>query len=193
MLVRFNIRQRFVVWLMGCCILGVLVYPPWWSPRPHRDWLFRAFSAGPVRSQRQIAGTVADLGKRLKKKYPGTYDNLPDAEVGRRVRQKFPGSYDDFVDVFGLLRDPMFRRLPVDEQLKTLRDLDANFANLPHVEQVKVLQDPGFLPLVEAQHQSRFAGVYFTRLATEIALILAIGSGLLWVLKSDREGRSQPC
>jgi len=44
-------------------------------------------------------GTVADLGKKVKAKYPGEYDSLPDDEVGRRVKAKYPGSYDDFVEV----------------------------------------------------------------------------------------------
>ena len=43
--------------------------------------------------------TIIDLGKRVKQKYPGVYDNLPDAEVGRRVKTKYPGSYDDFTEI----------------------------------------------------------------------------------------------
>lgn len=43
--------------------------------------------------------TIIDLGKKVKAKYPGQYDDLPDAEVGRRVKAKFPGQYDDFADV----------------------------------------------------------------------------------------------
>jgi len=42
--------------------------------------------------------TIEDLGKRVKAKYPGTYDDLPDAEVGKKVKAKFPGAYDDYVD-----------------------------------------------------------------------------------------------
>lgn len=42
--------------------------------------------------------TVADLGQRVKSKYPGQYDDMDDADVGRRVKTKFPGSYDDFAD-----------------------------------------------------------------------------------------------
>jgi hypothetical protein len=42
--------------------------------------------------------TVADLGRRVKAKYAGSYDDLPDDELGRRVKAKFPGSYDDFAD-----------------------------------------------------------------------------------------------
>jgi len=41
---------------------------------------------------------VAELGQRVKSKYPGQYDDLDDAEVGRRVKSKFPGAYDDFSD-----------------------------------------------------------------------------------------------
>lgn len=41
---------------------------------------------------------VRELGRRVKAKYPGAYDDLDDADVGRRVKAKYPGAYDDFVD-----------------------------------------------------------------------------------------------
>src|SRR3990167_9313416 len=43
--------------------------------------------------------TIIDLGKKVKTKYPGVYDDLPDAEVGKKVKAKYPGSYDDFTDL----------------------------------------------------------------------------------------------
>lgn len=42
---------------------------------------------------------VAQLGQKVKAKYPGQYDDLDDAEVGRKVKAKFPGAYDDFTDL----------------------------------------------------------------------------------------------
>ncbi len=42
--------------------------------------------------------TVEDLGKQVKAKYPGQYDDLADRDVGVKVKAKFPGSYDDFED-----------------------------------------------------------------------------------------------
>ena len=42
--------------------------------------------------------TVADLGKAVKAKYPGVYDDLGDAVLGSLMKQKFPGSYNDFSD-----------------------------------------------------------------------------------------------
>lgn len=42
--------------------------------------------------------TTIDLGRKLKTKYPGQYDDLSDEEVGKRVKSKFPGVYDDFTD-----------------------------------------------------------------------------------------------
>lgn len=44
---------------------------------------------------------VAELGRKVKAKYPGAYDDLPDVEVGRKVKAKYPGAYDDFTDVPG--------------------------------------------------------------------------------------------
>lgn len=43
--------------------------------------------------------TVEDLGRKVKAKYPGAYDDLPDADVGVRVKGKYPGAYDDFTDI----------------------------------------------------------------------------------------------
>lgn len=42
--------------------------------------------------------TVEELGKKVKAKYPGTYDDLDDRSIGVKVKSKFPGSYDDFED-----------------------------------------------------------------------------------------------
>ena len=43
--------------------------------------------------------TVADLGARVKAKYPGPYDHLSDADLGTRVKAKYPGAYDQFIDI----------------------------------------------------------------------------------------------
>jgi hypothetical protein len=43
--------------------------------------------------------SVADLGKAVKAKYPGAYDDMPDDALGRSVKAKFPGAYDDYSDV----------------------------------------------------------------------------------------------
>ncbi len=45
-----------------------------------------------------MSPTITDLGKKVKTKFPGQYDDLPDDEVGRRVKAKHPGAYDDFAD-----------------------------------------------------------------------------------------------
>lgn len=42
--------------------------------------------------------TVEELGKKVKSKYAGVYDDLNDRDLGVRVKSKFPGSYDDFED-----------------------------------------------------------------------------------------------
>ncbi len=34
---------------------------------------------------------IIELGKRVKAKYPGQYDDLSDIEVGRKVKARFPG------------------------------------------------------------------------------------------------------
>lgn len=45
-----------------------------------------------------MPATIVDLGKKIKAKYPGQYDDITDAELGKRIKSKFPGAYDDFVD-----------------------------------------------------------------------------------------------
>lgn len=42
--------------------------------------------------------TTAELGQKVKAKYPGAYDDLADDDLGRRVKAKYPGAYDDFTD-----------------------------------------------------------------------------------------------
>lgn len=42
---------------------------------------------------------IEDLGKAAKRKYPGVYDDLSDAELGKAVKTKYPGVYDDFKDI----------------------------------------------------------------------------------------------
>ena len=42
--------------------------------------------------------TVEDLGKLVKKKYPGPYDSLSDADLGRKVKTKYP-QYAQFADI----------------------------------------------------------------------------------------------
>ena len=41
---------------------------------------------------------IRELGKKIKAKYPGAYDDLDDAELGNKAKAKFPGAYDDFTD-----------------------------------------------------------------------------------------------
>ena len=43
--------------------------------------------------------TVEELGRRVKEKYPGSYDDLDDAAVGRLIKKKYPEAYQDFQDI----------------------------------------------------------------------------------------------
>jgi hypothetical protein len=47
----------------------------------------------------QMMPTVKDLGRKIKKKYPGRYDDMPSEEVGMLVKQKYPGQYDDYTNL----------------------------------------------------------------------------------------------
>lgn len=62
--------------------------------------------------------TVEDLGRKIKAKYPGKYDDMSDAEVGRRVKTKYPGAYDDFVETgLSVWESPAFVPTPVSASL----------------------------------------------------------------------------
>jgi hypothetical protein len=43
--------------------------------------------------------TIIDLGKKVKAKYPGVYDDMDDLEVGRKVKTKYPQAYSDFTEI----------------------------------------------------------------------------------------------
>jgi len=42
--------------------------------------------------------SIADLGKKVKAKYPGVYDSMSDQDVGAKVKTKYPDAYGDFAD-----------------------------------------------------------------------------------------------
>ncbi len=42
--------------------------------------------------------TVAELGQKIKAKYPGQYDDLSDVDLGAKVKSKYPTDYADFED-----------------------------------------------------------------------------------------------
>lgn len=40
--------------------------------------------------------TLEELGQKVKAKYPGAYDDVPDADLAKKVQAKYPGAYDDY-------------------------------------------------------------------------------------------------
>src|SRR5260370_30424547 len=43
--------------------------------------------------------TIEELGRKVKAKFPGQYDDLGDVELGQRVKAKYPREYGDFTDI----------------------------------------------------------------------------------------------
>ncbi len=43
--------------------------------------------------------TIEDLGKLVKTKYPGAYNDIPDVTLGQKVKAKYPTAYGDFTDM----------------------------------------------------------------------------------------------
>jgi hypothetical protein len=57
--------------------------------------------------------TVIDLGREIKKKYPGKYDDMSDVELGRAIKAKYP-QYSDYEDVaIGEWQHPSVPAVPV--------------------------------------------------------------------------------
>lgn len=42
---------------------------------------------------------IEELGKKIKAKYPGAYDDMDDRSLALKIQSKYPGAYDDFTDV----------------------------------------------------------------------------------------------
>lgn len=42
--------------------------------------------------------TIEDLGKKVKAKFPGQYDDMADADLGKKVKAKYPDAYKDFTE-----------------------------------------------------------------------------------------------
>lgn len=58
--------------------------------------------------------TVDELGRLVKSKYPGKYDDLSDVAAGRLVKSNYPGSYDDYVETGLSVLGPQSLTAPVD-------------------------------------------------------------------------------
>jgi hypothetical protein len=69
-------------------------------------------------AETQTAPDVRELGRRVKAKYPGAYDDLTDEDLGRRVKAKYPGAYDDFTDTPAADKERL-RTLQQDSPLKS--------------------------------------------------------------------------
>jgi hypothetical protein len=83
--------------------------------------------------------TIIDLGKKVKAKYPGQYDDLADDEVGRRVKAKFPGAYDDFTDIVAKPAQPApvregARPVTFGNVLSTILDTTGGDPNIQKLE-----------------------------------------------------------
>lgn len=74
---------------------------------------------------------VRELGRKVKAKYPGVYNDLDDADLGRRVKAKYPGAYDDFTDAAPAEAPGFFQRLGaniktgVEQAGQSLREQEA--------------------------------------------------------------------
>jgi hypothetical protein len=79
----------------GLILLAVLAAGVWTS----NMYTFIRQSPKPSSTaEAQTAPDVRELGRRVKAKYPGSYDDLSDEALGRAVKAKYPGRFDDFTD-----------------------------------------------------------------------------------------------
>lgn len=106
--------------------------------------------------------TVQDLGRQVKAKYPGQYDDLDDVSVGQKVKAKFPGSYDDFSDAparptpadvkakfqdFAPAQDPKWKMQPFTEAAGGFNDTVKSAASLAPKNWKEAAVDAVFSPL----------------------------------------------
>lgn len=110
--------------------------------------------------------TIIDLGKKVKSKYPGQYDDLSDDEVGRRVKAKYPDAYGDFVDI------PAKPAEPAPAKVTTIGDILSRFGS------------PGDKPETAWDKVRRVYGIAMntapdaeTMMGPEAALLAAAGTG----------------
>lgn len=85
--------------------------------------------------------TVEDLGKKVKAKFPGQYDDLSDVDLGTKVKAKFPDAYKDFADkktpLFGLSKVAAARKASIGvEQTKAGYEQDISAAKSKFVGDV---------------------------------------------------------
>lgn len=71
------------------------------------------------------------LAQKIKAKYPGTYDDIPDAELEQRITAKYPGVYDDIprTDVKAAATAPAPERTWADTAKDALGGVRAGIAN----------------------------------------------------------------
>lgn len=76
------------------------------------------------------SGTVADLGRAVRAKYPGQYDDLNDQQLGVAVKQKYAGQYDDFGDLPAQTPDPQSNWSHFFSQLNPVPQIKAAWEGL---------------------------------------------------------------
>jgi hypothetical protein len=103
------------------------------------------------------AQTIEDLGKLVKAKHPGDYDDLSDADLGAKVKAKHPGDYDDFTDTPAAAKPaPGLLQRAVDA---TTIDVSQFRKNNPHLAPV-ALAIPDLLSGIGAGAISTGVGAY---------------------------------
>ena len=106
--------------------------------------------------------TVAELGQKVKAKYPGQYDDMPDVLLGQKIKLKFPGQYDDFSDT------PADRVAAIKARMPALRQ-QAQQAQ----QEAQKLNDPG-QQIGQAAHG---AGVWGARQLPAVGAAVGMAAG----------------
>ena len=114
----------------GIILLAVLAAGVWTS----NLYTFIRRSPKPSSTaQAQAAPDIRELGRRVKAKYPGDYDDLTDEDLGRRVKAKYPGRFDDYTDTPAAQLSPSptpGKYADIDEALSaTARCKDGTFSH----------------------------------------------------------------
>ncbi|MGA2213098.1 MAG: hypothetical protein ABSH31_07460 [Bryobacteraceae bacterium] len=154
-----NQRQRWAIWVTGAVLLGILVFPPWW-------WSKSEFNVFQGRTPKETVDAFIDVLRQQ-----GDEGNSARLAF-RQLQKKYPKGADDRT----LLKE-----------LQALDPLKYPFASKSALKAGGLRVDWFFNRPKHGYDAGGYyeSGIEYKRWGTETALVLVLGGGLLWVLKTQ--------
>lgn len=120
--------------------------------------------------------TVEDLGKAVKAKYPGAYDDLDNVALGQMVQKKYPGSYEDYTPIQAQKPSSdawAAPQIPGSGKLHDIAQSAVDFANSGANEGIRHLANLGGMIL-----PAKYGGDASKKIAAEIPQASGLGGTL---------------